>query len=93
MTNSNALNIRVFGRVQGVGFRFYIKNMANSLNLTGWVRNDPDGSVEILANGPIIDLEQLLHHIKVGSIGSQVEKVDFQWFQTEKVLKTFEIRG
>ncbi|HXL72087.1 MAG TPA: acylphosphatase, partial [bacterium] len=63
------------------------------LNLTGWVRNNPDGTVEMQAFGPISDLEQLLHYIKAGSIGSQVEKVDFQWFQTEKALKTFEIRG
>lgn len=89
----NAYTATVYGRVQGVGFRFYVKNKAISLNVTGWVRNNPDGTVEILANGPLNDLEQLLHYIKTGSIGSQVDKVDFQWFQTEKALKTFEIRG
>jgi acylphosphatase len=89
----NALNATVYGRVQGVGFRFYVRNQAESLNLTGWVRNKPDGTVELQAFGLISDLEQLLHYIKAGSIGSHVEKVDFQWFQTEKMLKTFEIRG
>jgi acylphosphatase len=89
----NALNATVYGRVQGVGFRFYVRNQAESLNLTGWVRIKPDGTVELQAFGLISDLEQLLHYIKAGSIGSHVEKVDFQWFQTEKMLKTFEIRG
>ena len=89
----NALNVTVYGRVQGVSFRFYVKNKAISLNLNGWVRNTAEETVEIQANGPISDLEQLLHYIKIGSVGSQVEKVDFQWFQTEQALKTFEIRG
>jgi acylphosphatase len=89
----NAFTARVYGKVQGVGFRFYVLNKAISLNLTGWVRNNADGTVEILANGSLNNLEQLLHYIKAGSVGSHVEKVDFQWFQTEKAFKTFEIRG
>jgi acylphosphatase len=87
----NAFTATVFGRVQGVGFRFHVKSRAISLNLTGWVRNSPEGTVEILANGPINDLEQLLHNIKAGSIGSQVVKVDFQWFWSERAFKNFEI--
>ena len=83
----------VFGRVQGVGFRFFVRNTANTFNITGWVRNLPDGTVEILANGTSNDLEQFMHIIKTGSIGSRVDRVEFQWFQTEKTLKTFEIRG
>lgn len=89
----NAFTATIHGRVQGVGFRFYVQNKAISLNVTGWTRNSPEGTVEILANGSLNNLEQFMHHIKTGSVGSQVEKVDFQWFQTEKALKTFEIRG
>jgi acylphosphatase len=83
----------IHGTVQGVGFRYFARNKAISLDLGGWVRNLPDGSVEIYANGPISDLERLLHYIETGPIGSQVEVTRIQWFQSEKEFKTFEIRG
>jgi acylphosphatase len=89
----NGFTAIVHGQVQGVGFRFFVRNHAINLNLTGWVRNLPEGSVETQAFGPIPDLERLLHYINTGSVGSRVEQVDIQWFQTENVLKTFEIRG
>jgi acylphosphatase len=90
---TDAFTGHVYGRVQGVGFRFYIRNKAISLNITGWVRNLNDGSVEILANGPLNELEQFMHAIKTGNVGSRVDKVEFQWFQSERAIKTFEIRG
>ncbi len=89
----NAFTCTVYGHVQGVGFRYFVKNRADSVNLGGWVRNLSDGTVEILVNGPLADLEQFLHYIKAGPIGSQVDKTEIQWFQTENELKTFEIRG
>jgi acylphosphatase len=89
----NGFTCIVYGQVQGVGFRFFARNKATSLNLTGYARNLPDGTVEIQAFGPISDLEQLLHYINTGSVGSRVEKVGVQWFQTEKASNTFEIRG
>ncbi len=89
----NGFTAVVYGRVQGVGFRFYVKNKAISLKATGWVRNLPNGTVEIRAQGDDPNLEQLLHLIESGPIGSRVEKVDFQWFRAEREEKTFEIRG
>jgi len=89
----DAFTTTVSGLVQGVGFRFFVKNAAISLNVTGWVRNLPDGTVEILANGSRDNLERFMHYIKTGSVGSRVDKAEFQWFRTEKALKTFEIRG
>jgi len=89
----NGFTAIVYGHVQGVGFRFFARNSAISLNLTGFTRNLSDGTVEIHAFGPIPDLERLLHYINTGSVGSDVDHVDVQWFQTEKALKTFEIRG
>lgn len=89
----NAFTAIVHGHVQGVGFRFYVRNNAVLLGITGTVRNLSDGTVEIVANGAVEDLEQLLHYLDIGPVGSQVEKVDIQWFRTESVLKTFEIRG
>ncbi len=51
------LRLQVFGRVQGVGFRYACYRQACSLGLTGWVRNLPDGSVEIVAEGPSAALQ------------------------------------
>lgn len=89
----NGFTAIVYGRVQGVGFRFFVKNKAISLKITGWVRNLPDGNVEIRAQGDTPNLEQLLHLIETGPVGSRVEKVGFQWFLAEREDKTFEIRG
>jgi acylphosphatase len=89
----NCFTVIVHGTVQGVGFRFFVRNKAISLKITGWARNLSDRTVEIEAQGEVSNLEQLLHLIETGPIGSQVEKVDAQWHLTERVSKTFEIRG
>jgi acylphosphatase len=52
------------GKVQGVGFRSAAHRFAQSLNLVGFVRNLPDGSVELLAQGPEDDLKKLLHQLR-----------------------------
>jgi len=83
----------VFGRVQGVGFRYFAKNMAEGLRLTGWVRNLPDGTVEVMATGPLPALEQFMQCLKTGPLGSRVEKVDFQWLGEPRKFEDFEIRG
>ena len=83
----------IFGRVQGVGFRYFTKNTAEGLRLTGWVRNLPDGTVEVMATGPLPALEQFMHCLEVGPIGSRVEKVDFQWLQEPQEFEGFDIRG
>lgn len=83
----------VRGQVQGVGFRYFTRNKALELQLTGWVRNLPDGSVEIMASGPLRELEQLLQYLRTGPIGSQVDQVDFQWLPEPQVHRGFEIRG
>ena len=54
------LHATVFGRVQGVSFRFYTRDTADELGLTGWVANRYDGSVEVVAEGPRAALDQLL---------------------------------
>lgn len=59
-----ARQIIFFGRVQGVGFRFTALRTANRCELVGWVRNLPDGSVEMLAQGRKADIEQCLAEIK-----------------------------
>ena len=70
------IHVLVRGRVQGVGFRWFVRERAEALALAGWVRNRPDGSVEILAAGSSSALEQLTAALKAGPHGAQVEKVE-----------------
>ena len=83
-TNSpqDTLNCRVDGRVQGVGFRYYVCEIARSLRLNGYVRNNYDGSVEVYAEGPRSQLEQLLVAVQRGPRGSHVSTCCPTWGQT-----------
>ena len=65
-------NITVKGRVQGVGFRYNVRRQALSLGLDGFVRNMPDGSVYIEAEGYQTDLDEFVGWLRVGSSGSRV---------------------
>lgn len=81
----------VDGRVQGVGFRFFVKTVADELNLTGWVRNKMDGRVEVLAEGSRVALEELLATLKRGSHSSFVTEVIVDWNPASQVYKRFSI--
>jgi acylphosphatase len=65
-------NITVRGRVQGVGFRYNVRRQALSLGLDGFVKNMPDGSVYIEAEGYQSDLDEFVDWCRVGSSGSRV---------------------
>ncbi|HZD51134.1 MAG TPA: acylphosphatase [Silvibacterium sp.] len=65
----------VKGRVQGVGFRWYVHREAAELNLRGWVRNTEDGHVEVVAAGKPEDLAELRQALNKGSRGSRVDAV------------------
>ncbi len=82
MTESSPVALRavVHGRVQGIGFRDYVLARARFLGLAGYARNLPDGrSVEVVAEGPRSDLEQLLEHLHEGPRMSRVDAVDIEW--------------
>jgi acylphosphatase len=70
------LHVVVRGRVQGVYFRASTQEAAWRLGLCGWVRNCPDGSVELVAEGPLERLEQLLEWCRCGPPAAQVEAVE-----------------
>jgi acylphosphatase len=59
-----AKHVIFIGRVQGVGFRFTVHRMANRHQLTGFVRNLPDGTVEMLAQGPARDIDDCVRDIR-----------------------------
>lgn len=65
----------VKGRVQGVGFRWFVHREAAALELRGWVRNTEDGHVEVVAAGEAATLADLAHALRKGSRGSRVDTV------------------
>ncbi len=73
-----AFRATVRGRVQGVGFRYFVLRRAQSLDLCGWVANRPDGSVEVLAEGEQSQLDELLELLRHGPTGSYVTKMQHQ---------------
>lgn len=79
MQNLAGLHIIVSGRVQGVGFRYFTQNIANSLGITGFVRNLYSGDVEIYAEGDENILKSFLEHIKKGPPLSNVINVQVEW--------------
>ena len=67
--------VRISGRVQGVSFRMWTRAQAQRLNLTGWVRNEDDGSVTALIAGPDAAISTMLKQFWNGPIGASVSSV------------------
>ena len=70
-----SIHLEVRGRVQGVGFRWYVVEKARQLRLAGWVRNKPDGNVEVAAAGEADALARLEKAVSAGPPGAKVEEV------------------
>ena len=80
------------GKVQGVFFRDFVQTNARRLELTGWVRNLPDGAIiEVLAQGSEAALQELLAHLRQGPRGSIVSEVEVQWSPSSEPRDTFEV--
>ena len=69
------MHITIAGRVQGVGFRWFVISHARRFDLAGWVRNNPDGSVELEAAGPAEHVRSLREHVATGPRGARVDSV------------------
>jgi acylphosphatase len=83
----------VRGRVQGVGFRWFVEREAHMLGVYGWVRNNPDGSVEVLATGTREQLSGLRSRLQQGPRAARVDEVQEKEAQPVTGLKTFRIEG
>ena len=79
MTENKQLYATINGRVQGVGFRFFVIRWASQLGLTGWVRNSANGGVEVVAEGSAEALVELLTELREGPPGAWVRDVRVQW--------------
>ena len=76
------------GQVQGVGFRFTAQRLANDLKLTGWVKNLPDGRVEMMAEGPRERIEHLLFKLEGRH---QITKREVDWLNARQSFGGFDI--
>ena len=85
------LHAIVHGRVQGVSFRFNALFEARRLDIKGWVKNRPDGTVETAAAGSQAALEAYLDWLRQGPPGSTVTKVEADWRETAQEYASFEI--
>jgi len=92
MSEKARISMIIKGQVQGVFFRYETKKEAQALNLTGWVRNNDDGTVEVLAEGDKNKLEELAEWCKSGPDSAQVEDVEIKWQEYEGGFEGFEIR-
>ena len=83
--------ITIKGKVQGVSFRYFTLKQAQVLNIVGWVRNKPNGTVEAVAHGNKINLELFIKKLKQGSSLSRVDDVLLNWEHQEKDYENFAI--
>lgn len=87
------LDATVMGRVQGVGFRYFVLREAMALGLEGWVANTSDGSVRCVAEGPRSSLEALLQRLHEGPVSAIVDRVSAAWMPATGTLGPFEVRS
>jgi acylphosphatase len=85
------IQARIYGRVQGVSFRYYTRLEAQRLGLTGWAKNEADGTVSVTAVGAEDSLKQFEVFLHRGSPAARVDQVDVSWSETDQTYKQFEI--
>jgi len=91
MSEKARISMIIKGQVQGVFFRYETKKEAERLGLTGLVKNNNDGNVEILAEGDKNKLEELAKWCKSGPDSAQVENVEIKWQEYNGRFEGFEI--
>jgi acylphosphatase len=82
--------IKIYGLVQGVFFRYTTRKVARKLSLSGFVKNMPDGSVLIEAEGPEDKLEELLKFSKLGPKSARVDRVEYEFSAPLYQFKNFD---
>lgn len=92
MADTARVEAVVHGRVQGVGYRAFAAREAQTVGLLGWVKNEPDGTVRIVAEGPRAVLERFLDTIHVGPALARVARIDETWTPPNDLHGGFEVR-
>ena len=91
MSQVKSAHIQIFGFVQGVYYRGSALKKANELNLGGFTRNCPDGSVEILATGEEEKIKQLIEWCRQGPPAAKVSNVVVKWQETDVPNRNFKV--
>ncbi len=93
MADLASVKALIYGRVQGIGFRFFTRERAKRLELTGFVRNLLDGgTVEVTAEGEKDRLENLVAFLRAGPPGARVERVEVDWSEYTGQYDDFSVR-
>jgi acylphosphatase len=92
-TGDARLDATAIGLVQGVGFRWFVLDVARRLEVRGWVANEPDRSVRCVAEGPRPVLEAFLLELARGPLNARVDRVIPRWGPPSGTLGQFEIRS
>ncbi len=85
------LHAVVHGDVQGVGFRYFAQRKAQQLGLQGWVRNNDDGTVEVVAEGSREQLEDLKRALQEGPRMARVDRVETRWSNATGGMRGFDL--
>ena len=88
--DNKQFHLYVSGLVQGVGFRFSARILANRNNITGWVKNLPDGRVELMIQGKVDDLDSFLKEVKK-DFKNNIAKIDISESKEHPKLDNFNI--
>jgi len=93
MAEAAHLSATVYGRVQGVYFRYFVRNVAITLGLKGYVRNLAGGdAVEVEAEGDKQRLDELVEQLRIGPPGARVKRVEINWSDYSGQFSNFGIR-
>jgi acylphosphatase len=91
--STERIDVRVTGRVHGVGFRYYVLREAQELGLVGWVANVPDGSVRCVAEGSRPALDELVGRLREGPPAAIVENISVAWMPATGTFAGFGVRS
>jgi acylphosphatase len=93
MPNKSVVHGIISGKVQGIGYRWFVESTAKTLGINGWVRNLSNGDVEIQAEGEKEALQKFLDSLKTGHSGATVKEIKTNWPNTKQnSLTGFRIR-
>jgi len=86
------IHLMISGDVQGVFFRANTRRVASEIGVTGWVRNTPNGMVEVVAEGRKPQLDRLIEFCSRGPEGARVDDIAIGWEKFKNEFKSFEVR-
>ncbi len=84
--------ITIKGRVQGVGFRYFVEKRASELNITGWVKNMPGGSVVVMAQGDEKDMNTFIDYLRIGPTMAKVADVSKNRMPELEKFSSFQVK-